>query len=1304
MFSWAGSVGTSTAGNTPVNSMKVDPSGNAYIIGNFAGVLDMDPSAGIYNIASYNMAQNIFVAKYGPAGNLIWAKKIGSIQGTESGEGITIDNLGNIIICGTFGSSTDFDPGPGTFSMTPTGNGIFFEKLDASGNFIWAKQISNIGGGKSIYSVATDANSNVFIGGAFAGTLDFDPSPAVSIYTASGYNAYLAKYDLNGNYIWTDLLDGPASSSIKTIKCDNLGSVFVGGDYISTIDFDPSPGVYTLTTGGSSNQFFARYSSSGALIWAKPLSGNSNSSLSEVALGPNKDIGITGAFNGTVDFDPSIGVANQVCNNNSYADIYIARYDSLGNYIWARRTGNGGSNCGTSLIITNTGDFFASGRFNYLTTDFDPGPGIANLNLVGGTDGYIVKYDSGGNYVWAGGFGSGGSESTCNISLDNSGNLVIAGYFQSICDFDFSPSTYTLNANPFPGPISFFLARYTPSGGIVNAIAPQNADETNDQGMCIRKDAVGNIYVCGAVGGFVDFDFSPGNTSIQGQGLNDAFVAKYSPAGSLLWVKTLGGPGEEWANTLAIDNNGNCYIAGYFSSTCNINPPAGPTVAAIGSYDAFLVKYNPSGSLLWYKTWNSSVGSWAQCESMVTNSLNEVYVAGRFTGTVDLDPSPSVFSFISNGFDDIFCSKFDQNGNFITGTAAGSNDEDMPSALAVDKNDRVLMTGFFSGYIDFDPSLWVTSLGGISNRDIFVAKYDKDLDIMWAKEIGGVNDDEGYDIAVDPSNNYLLTGCYSSNIDFNLGPGFNIVVNNSGSQDAFYAKYDSSFNYIWAKGFGSPGPDYGTCIASDLNSNVYLQGMFTQTVNFMQVPSIYSSGSGDFYVGKSDPSGNLVWCKGIGGSGYDVGMSLALDYTAGTIYSTGLFNALADFDPSPQTYNLISNGADDIFILKLRECQTPTISVASQSNVSCNGGNNGYISINALGDISFTYSWTPTGNQTATLSNAVAGIYSCNVTSSCGLSGLFTVNISQPAPLTLSLTSQSNGSVCSGNTVSILSFTNGGVAPVTYSWNNGAITSSIAVSPTINTNYMLQVLDANNCMTSGTLGINVFSSPVLSVTASPATICPGTSATLTANGATTYTWNNYFLTPTLGVTPMVNTTYTVAGSNANCTSVKTITVFIFPQSSVGISSSSPTLCAGDAATLTATGAVSYTWTAGSYVSTIAITPTTSTSFIVTGQDINGCLKTVGYWQYVVICTGMPANTLNNNLLIFPNPAPGEFYLSGLLADKTNAEVYNIEGQKIISLTIEKGTNKIILDNYPNGVYFLRIYNDQVSKTFKLIKE
>src|SRR6185436_2672271 len=228
-FEWAKNMGGYN-GSAHGKSVTTDLSGNIYTAGDFTGRVDFDPGAGTFDLIEAGInGKDIFISKSDASGNLIWAKRIGGAADNDQVWSIKVDGSGNVYITGHFAGTVDFDPGPGIFNLVTPDNfytEMYILKLDASGNFIWAKQI----GGSSFVigrSIALDATGNVFATGYFYGTPDFDPGIGTFNLTSAGNeDIFIEKLDASGNFIWAKQMSGSLHEYGYSITLDVSQNIF----------------------------------------------------------------------------------------------------------------------------------------------------------------------------------------------------------------------------------------------------------------------------------------------------------------------------------------------------------------------------------------------------------------------------------------------------------------------------------------------------------------------------------------------------------------------------------------------------------------------------------------------------------------------------------------------------------------------------------------------------------------------------------------------------------------------------------------------------------------------------------------------------------------------------------------------------------------------------------------------------------------------------------------------------------------------------------------------------------------------
>ena len=455
-----------------------------------------------------------------------WAKQMGGTS-SATGTAMAMDSSGSIYIIGNFYQTVDFDPSAGTFNLTSNGESdIFITKLDAQGNFLWAKQI----GGTSIDypgNIAVDANGNVLVGGSFRGTVDLNPGAGEQTVTEPGQEAFLLKLNSDGDFMWAKHWGGNSNSTtnnIHSIAFDSSGNIIIGGSFEGTNDLNPGAGTFNVTPIGSGDAYILKLDASGGFLWAKAFGGDliySRDAVTTLAVDGSDNIVASGNFYGTyTPFD--------LQGSGSF---YI-KLDASGNLIWSKQTSAASGEVNTrSLKLDKQGNAYIVGRFGG-TRDFDPGVGVFNLTCSSGYyDIFILKLDASGNFVWAKGFGGSaslGGDSGNSIVLDNQGYLYTTGTYVGQGDFDPGDGKFIL---PAVGRIDMFILKLDTDGNFVYANsfgATPDGYSGETVGNSLIADASGNIFCTGSFQNTTDFNPGSGVFNLVSNGRDDIFILKLS--------------------------------------------------------------------------------------------------------------------------------------------------------------------------------------------------------------------------------------------------------------------------------------------------------------------------------------------------------------------------------------------------------------------------------------------------------------------------------------------------------------------------------------------------------------------------------------------------------------------------------------------------------------------------------------------------------------------------------------------------------------------------------------------------------
>jgi hypothetical protein len=431
---------------------------------------------------------------------------------------------------------------------------------------LWSKRF---GGCSNDYgnSFSVDSSGNVYMTGYFSSsTIDFGGG---ALTNAGGYDIFLAKFDSNGNHLWSKRFGGSDYDRGYSISVDSSGNVYITGDFeSSTIDF----GGGALTNAGYWDIYLAKFDSNGNHLWSKRFGGSGWDKGQSVSVDSSGNVYITGWFkSSTIDF------GGGALTKAGWEDIFLAKFDSNGNHIWSKRFGGSEDDEGKSVSVDSSGNVYITGWFKSSTIDFGGGA----LTKAGWEDIFLAKFDSNGNHLWSKIFGRNGWDKGQSVSVDSSGNVYITGYFES-STIDFGGGALT-NA----GYWDIYLAKFDSNGNHI--WSKRFGGSKYDEGRFVSVDSSGNVYIAG---GFWSSTIDFGGGALTNAGNWDIFLAKFDSNGNHLWSKSFGeSNNEDWGNSVSVDSSGNVYGTGFFQGS-NIDFGGCPLSSA-GRDDIYLIKYAP---------------------------------------------------------------------------------------------------------------------------------------------------------------------------------------------------------------------------------------------------------------------------------------------------------------------------------------------------------------------------------------------------------------------------------------------------------------------------------------------------------------------------------------------------------------------------------------------------------------------------------------------------------------------------------------------------------------------------------------
>jgi hypothetical protein len=432
------------------------------------------------------------------------------------------------------------------------------------------------------------------------------------------------------NLLWAKRFGDESSQESYRIAVDSAGDVLITGRSLGTVDFGGEP----LVSAGFADLVIAKLNAEGEHLWSKRLDDATEQpdicligSCADifVAVDSADNVLIAGALFGTMDF------GGGPLTSEGNADLFVAKLDASGNYLWARRFGDGSFQVANGIALDDTGNIYITGSF-LGTLDF--GGGL--LVSAGNSDAFIVKLNAGGAYVWGKRFGDASAQRGGEAAVDGEGNLLMTGRFSGSVDFGGGPLTSTGE--------NIYVAKLDTAGGHIWSKRFGEAS-TSQARVNVAVDNAGQALLSGHFDGAIDF----GGGTLTSAGGTDLFIAKLDALGNPTFSMRSGDANDQSSYSVAVDDAGNPLFAGYLKGTLELG---GGPIASAGAEDTLLAKLDTTGTQLCSKRFgdaDSQVGT-----SVAVDKDGNALLAGTFFGTIDFGDGPLV----SAGAQDIFIARF----------------------------------------------------------------------------------------------------------------------------------------------------------------------------------------------------------------------------------------------------------------------------------------------------------------------------------------------------------------------------------------------------------------------------------------------------------------------------------------------------------------------------------------------------------------------------------------------------------------------------------------------------------------------
>ncbi|TNE50413.1 MAG: hypothetical protein EP343_08080 [Deltaproteobacteria bacterium] len=867
---WAiGAGGISTNSSEFVRDMAQDSQGNLYILGSFGRTITI----GSLTLTA-TQGSGVFVAKLSNQLQPIWAK---AYESNDIGfQAVKTDASGNVYITGRF-TGKSLTLGSTTLTTTPTSNGsykvqLFVGKLNTSGAWQWATAQGGVDNDEYGENLAIDNAGNVYVAGHFES--DGASTFGNTTLTSKGNNDIMVvKFNSSGIFQWVNNAGSSGYDRAYDIAIDSGGNLLVTGHFSNNISF----GSTNLSSKGGYDAFIAKLNANGSWLWANGAGGNSTDYGYRIAMDKSDNAYVVGYVRNIV----TLGTFSLVTKGGY--DIFVAKADKNGQWLWGQIAGSGGSDYGQAIALDSSGNVYVTGHFFSLSASSHATFGslsvkgkASNLNM------FVAKLNSSGTWQWVKAGLSSAASYAYAISVDGSGNVYASGYASGNLTFGSLSATNQ-------GASDIFVTKLNSSGTFTGLQSYAGTSASHDYSFGIAQDTSGNTYITGYFSG----EFVLGTNTLTSNGnATDLFVAKVSPTGQWLWARSAGGTSSDFGYGIAVDNSGSVYITGQIYDKATFG---NKTLTSQGNSDIFVAKLNSSGTWQWVTGGGSNAAEYGW--GLKTDSNGNVYVVGNsYTGKF------GTLSFTSQGNRDIFVGKLNSSGVWQWVAGGGGNSSDFGYGIDVDSNNNVYVVG--TSETGKFGTLPFTSKG---DRDAFVGKLNGSGVWQWVTNAGGNSYDHAYSIARDSNGNLYTTGGFETTATFG-----STTLTSRGSQDIFIAKLDNNGTWLWVKQAG--GKEYESGLGLDVSSQgtVFVTGLFLQESVFGTTSFSTATDTRNIFVSALDSTGQWLWTKtstsqSLGSSHESRGIVAGQN---GEAYVTGHFSNSANFGKN----TLTSTGNNDIFV------------------------------------------------------------------------------------------------------------------------------------------------------------------------------------------------------------------------------------------------------------------------------------------------------------------------------------------------------------------------------------------------------
>ena len=428
-----------------------------------------------------------------------------------------------------------------------------------------------------------------------------------------------------GTPLWSKRFGDDGEQWNTSVAVDNAGSVLITGNFQNSVDFGGGP----LVSGGSVDLFLVKLDQAGEHLWSKSFGDALPQGDIAIAVDGTDKILIAGSFFGSVDFGGGPLTAP------IFGAVFVAKLDTTGAFLWAKSFDGVTFGARAYIAVDGMGNIFVAGDFH---DSVNFGGGL--ITSAGGSDLFVAKFSGTGEHIWAMRFGDAGSQTVAGLTVDDAGNVLVAGSFGGTVDFGGGVLT---SADAF----DFYAAKLDTAGEHIWSMRIGGASGPDSEGnITVAADGMGSALLVGSFSNPADFGGGP----LMSDGGLDLFAAKLDPTKGHVFSRRFGDINDQTGHAVAVDGAGHSVFTGAFSGTVDFGN--GEPMASAGGQDIFLAKLDASGSHLWSKHFGDT--AYQAGVSVAADKMGNTLLAGQFFGTIDFGNG----ALVSAGATDIFVAKF----------------------------------------------------------------------------------------------------------------------------------------------------------------------------------------------------------------------------------------------------------------------------------------------------------------------------------------------------------------------------------------------------------------------------------------------------------------------------------------------------------------------------------------------------------------------------------------------------------------------------------------------------------------------